>query len=93
MDEESSHASNAEVDLNKLFKDLRFEAGEELALSAGQPLSKASLPVSEPCVFIYRRCCSCKSNPANLIAQAVSTIHGVLMLAKRKGINGFCICR
>ena len=40
VDEESSHASNAEVDLNKLFKDLTFASGEELALSAGQPLSK-----------------------------------------------------
>lgn len=40
MDEESSHASNAEVDLNKLFRDLTFASGEELALSAGQPLSK-----------------------------------------------------
>lgn len=43
MDEESSHASNAEIDLNKLFKDLRFEAGKELALSAGQPLSQARM--------------------------------------------------
>lgn len=89
MDEESSHASRAEVDLNKLFKHLRFEAGEELALSAGQPLSKASLPVSEPCVSISRRCCSCKSNPANLVAQAISTIHGFLIFGY-KDLYGFC---
>ena len=42
MDEESKHARKAEVDLNKLFTGLTFEEGEELALSAGQPLSKAS---------------------------------------------------
>ena len=40
VDEESKLASNAEVDLNKLFKGLTFSSGEELALSAGQPLSK-----------------------------------------------------
>ena len=43
VDEESKYASNAEVDLNKLFKDLTFASGEELALSAGQPLSKVIL--------------------------------------------------
>ena len=40
VDEESRHACNAEVDLNKLFKGLTFTSGQELALSAGQPLSK-----------------------------------------------------
>ena len=43
VDEETSLAKSAEVDLNKLFKDLKFSSGEELALSAGQPLSKARL--------------------------------------------------
>ena len=41
MDEETDLAKSAVVDLNKLFKDLKFSSGEELALSAGQPLSKA----------------------------------------------------
>ena len=51
MDEESSHARNAEVDLNKLFTGLTFEEGEELALSAGQPLSKAS-PWTDNCISV-----------------------------------------
>lgn len=51
MDEESSHARNAEVDLNKLFTGLTFEEGEELALSAGQPLSKAS-PWTGNCISV-----------------------------------------
>ncbi len=68
MGEESSHASNAEVDVNKLFKDLRFEAGEELALSAGQPLSKASLFVPQPCILHSRMCYSCGLTPATLFA-------------------------
>lgn len=40
VDEESSLASNAKVDLNSLFSNLTFASGEELTLSAGQPLSK-----------------------------------------------------
>ena len=40
VDEETSLAKSAEVDLNKLFRDLKFSSGEELALSAGQALSK-----------------------------------------------------
>ena len=43
VDEDTSLAKSAKVDLNKLFKDLKFSSGEELALSAGQPLSKARL--------------------------------------------------
>ena len=69
MDEESEHASNAEVDLNTLFKDLTFASGEELALSAGQPLSKVpevlsteTLNSAEPCrphmCILFAKICS-----------------------------------
>lgn len=51
VDEVSSHARNAEVDLNKLFTGLTFDEGEELALSAGQPLSKAS-PWTGICISV-----------------------------------------
>lgn len=36
-------AEDAEVDLNALFADLRFEEVEELALSASRPLSAVRL--------------------------------------------------
>ena len=42
IDEDSGEDKNLTVDLNSLFKDVTFEAAEEVTLAAGKPLSQVT---------------------------------------------------
>ncbi len=42
VDEDSCEDKNLKMDLNSLFKDLTFEAAEEVTLAAGKPLSQVT---------------------------------------------------